>query len=96
MEVMESSVAKTTQSKYVCAGCFGDLEERWVDGPSHLSFVYCSKCGPGRGFVTRRHAEQRLAESRSEAAEVEQNIGYLIGLNKPKKSTEQILKELGF
>lgn len=73
--------------RYVCSICWGQLID---DGES----VKCANYPEHEGFVTRSYAETRKGESTIEAIEAKQvlrNAGIL-----PRKSEEQLLKELGF
>jgi predicted RNA-binding Zn-ribbon protein involved in translation (DUF1610 family) len=88
------ALAQRTVKDCVCAHCWGhlnmiaDQETRWK--------VICPECGEA-GVVTKAYAEQRRAESASEAHEVTElmtGLGLLPA--RQKKSPDQILRELGF
>jgi hypothetical protein len=90
---MDSTTAQTTVRDYVCAHCWGRLvmnitKDGWE--------VTCIK-GHETGFVTKAFAEARRAESQVEKVEVNEllrRVGVLP--ERPKKTEEQILKELGY
>lgn len=92
---MNDALAQKTIHEYVCSRCWGQLtlladkETRWK--------ITCLKCGDDQGFVTREYAVQRQAESAAEAIEVKQLLAGLGVIQPaPKKSNEQIIRELGF
>ena len=90
--ILSPKQAANTLRRYCCAGCWGPLTEYIV--PGGLSRVACGRCGDGRGFVTRRYAENRLACSVAEALEVKLLLREANIL--PKRSAGQILAEMGF
>lgn len=87
--------AQKHQQRYCCAGCWGHLTIYNTRRDDRKVIIRCNQCGDGRGFVTKTYAERREAESRAEYIEAKRNIGKVIGLESEKKTTEQILKEIG-
>ena len=90
--------AQHTVKCYVCACCWGHLEEVLVEG-EHV--VRCAKGGDecdGKGFVTKFYADRRRQESMGEAREVRTLLREFGVIENPLagKSEEQLLKELGF
>jgi len=82
--------------RYVCAVCWGYVMPTLVD---HEIAPVCVAAQAGQcdgvGFVTRKYAERRLAESRLELQEVYRNYPDLFG-PRPKRSEQQLMSELGF
>lgn len=90
---MTLQAARHTVDNYVCAHCWGPL--LWHDdGKNDLVLVKCAnECG-GEGFVSRKGVERREAEGEALAAEARYNLRNIIP--QQKKSSKQILSELGF
>ena len=96
---MDIDLALITLRDYVCSRCWGHLDR--LPLPNSSWAVVCLKCDPDGSleivYVTKAYAERRRAESLAEKQEVTallENIGVM---EKPKRrSTNEILKELGF
>jgi hypothetical protein len=59
--------------------------------------IECHRCGAGQGFVTKAYAERRRSDSIGEKWEVEdmlEKTGVLP--EQPRRSPEEILKDLGY
>jgi hypothetical protein len=91
---MPEAAAQLTVRDYACAGCYGHLR---LDYLGHgIARVYCHRCGPDRGFVSKHYVDQRRSDSIGEAIEVRNLLQEIGVLDKPKRSANQILTELGF
>jgi hypothetical protein len=77
---------------YVCATCWGLLAEVFENG-QHIVKCTNPDC-TGEGFVTKAYANRRKQDSLAERREARDNLTKI--LNLPRKSKEQLLKELGF
>mgnify|MGYP001028557946 FL=1 len=94
---MERGVAARTVQRYVCAGCYGHLQQSFnAQLGNDLTLVWCPSCGVGRGFVTASFAKKKQSESQAEAWLARENLGDALGLNDTKPSEEDLLKGLGF
>lgn len=88
------AAAQLTVRDYACAGCYGHLS---LDYLGHgIARVYCHRCGPDRGFVSKHYVDRRRSDSVGEAIEVRsllESIGILV---KKTRTADQIISELGF
>jgi len=79
----------------LCAQCWGPLTTDFERGATRKKYkAFCHKCGEGRGFVTRKYAEQRRAESYAEANEAARNLGKILGVEEDKQLTKDAIKAL--
>ena len=92
---MNDILSQTTLRDCVCARCWGhllrfaDLDGAWR--------VECHRCrGDTVGFVTRDYAERRRLEFVIEKVEVEHLLKSIGAMPKETKTTQQLLKELGY
>lgn len=92
--ILPDAQAEQTQRDYVCAGCWGRINIYYQKGG--LARVVCDKCGDGRGFVTKRYAERRREEDFAEASEVRRMLRQIKVITRQPKTTDELLKELGF
>lgn len=96
MQSLNFELARKTVKRYACSNCWGELEmipegEGWQ--------VLCKKCGTEtKGYVTQNYVNRRRAESDFEEVNVTHMLKKVGVLENPHagKSTEQLLKELGF
>lgn len=80
---------------YVCSTCWGPLTFAWQPGKKW--FAICNRCREDTtGYTSKRYAEKRVEESVQEAIEAEHNLREIFGLNQPKRSTGENLRDLGF
>lgn len=97
MDPLNDVLAEVTVRDYVCSNCWRDLVKYPVKG-TRSWLVLCRSCGEStKGYVTRWYAESRRSESRADLPDVSrmlQEAGIIE--SPPRKSEEQILKELGF
>ena len=95
---MNRILAQHTMKHYVCARCWGHLEEVFIDGEYVVRCAKGSDECDGKGFVTKFYASHRRQESTGEAMEIKQTLQTLGIIEDPLagKSTEQLLSELGF
>lgn len=71
---MSALLNQRTIKTHVCAQCFGELVEKFIDGEFA---VVCPKgCQPG-GFVAREYAARRKSESIEELYDVYHNLPQL-------------------
>lgn len=87
---MPEHLATLTVKKYCCSKCWGQLIMTF-DRVAKLWNVRCPQCGDCN-FVTKAYAERREVESIGEASEVRRLYPQIM----PKRSANQIVKELGF
>lgn len=79
-------------AKYVCAQCWGQLTEVWVEADTTYH-VHCPKgCQPG-GFVTSRGVEIRQQQDLADYIEVSVNYPELAGIKKTTKDESLFGKE---
>lgn len=78
----------------LCSDCYGDLHAVY-NRQTRLSHVTCSTAGcPNNGVVSKRFVERREAAARSERMEA--TVALTRAGVLPKKSSDQLLAELGF
>jgi hypothetical protein len=92
--IMSPRWAQRTIERYVCGRCWGGLQSDSIP-ESKRKHVYCPTCGDGHGFVTRRTVEIRKEEDKLNAMVVKSNLRVYFDPG-PRKTPEQIIKELGF
>jgi hypothetical protein len=95
--IMDPDQATQTVAQCVCSGCYDQLIQRY-DWHTRTSEVTCvtENCDTP-GFVSRSWVEQQKANNLAEAHEARQVLQNAAPWMKPeKKSTDQLLKELGF
>jgi DNA-directed RNA polymerase subunit RPC12/RpoP len=93
-QVMSLDLALHTAKRYVCARCWHDLIVTHHDGQDWIECSNASRCD-GQGYVTRRYAEKRLEQGYEELIDARYNVGQIIN-PQPKRSEEEIMKDLGF
>jgi ribosomal protein L37AE/L43A len=83
-------------SSHVCSRCYGDLQKKPVE--NRLWDASCPECGDAwHGTTIRRStAERRGQRALSEAQEVKTNLPDLFPNPHDGKSTDQLIKELGY
>jgi DNA-directed RNA polymerase subunit RPC12/RpoP len=97
MEPLDFLLARKTVKHYVCSNCWGELEMAPIQGDKFE--VTCKKCGDEtKGYVTQYYVNRRRGESEHEEVNVRHLLQKLDIIPNPHKgkSTEQLLKELGF
>ena len=96
MQTLDAVLARKTVKFYACSNCWGDLEAI----PAEDGYqVLCRKCGAEtKGYVTQHYANRRRAESDFEEVNVTHMLKKSGVIENPHagKSTEQLLKGLGF
>lgn len=92
---LDLPAAQLVQRDYCCAGCWGHLNLYHVPESRQVR-ITCDNCGDGRGFVTKRYAENRRANSGSEAVEVNQLLREIGVLEFTRRSVSEVLADLGF
>jgi ssDNA-binding Zn-finger/Zn-ribbon topoisomerase 1 len=92
---MNLSLMQKTVDKYVCSTCWGRLLLYYENSQHSIRCANYPDC-TGRGYVTKYYASRRLSESANERGEVKDLLTKLGILQKPKKSEQELLKELGF
>lgn len=96
MQSLDFEFARKTVKFYACSNCWGELEMI----PAENGYqVLCKKCGPEtKGYVTQNFVNRRRAESEFEEVNATHMLTKAGVLENPHagKSTEQLLKELGF
>ena len=90
---MEIQQALVVRERYVCAGCWGQLNVYF--GHSGPARVTCDYCGDGRGFVTKRFTDRRRQESRGEAIEVRELLTRIGVMPHVVRTAEELLAEIG-
>lgn len=96
IHILPPQEADQVKRTSVCADCFDELTVAY-DWRQRQSTVTCitPDC-PCHGFVTRSYVDRAKAENRAQAIEAEQVLKNAAPwLQKPKRSAEEILKELG-
>jgi DNA-directed RNA polymerase subunit RPC12/RpoP len=96
MEILNDTLARKTVRHYACSACWGELELIPVETGYK---VLCRKCGEEtKGYVTQNYVNRRRAESAFEEVNATHMLMRAGVLENPHagKSTEQLLKELGF
>src|SRR4030067_3498900 len=97
MEPFTETLARKTVKFYACSSCWGELESKPAqDG---MYFVVCKKCqDETKGYVTQYYVNRRRAESEFEEVNVSHMLRRIEIIPNPHKgkSTEQLLKEIGF
>ena len=96
MQALDFLLARKTVKFYACSNCWGDLE-MIPEGEGYQ--VLCKKCGPEtKGYVTQHYITRRRAESEFEEVNVAHMLMKSDVIENPHKgkTTEQLLKELGF
>lgn len=93
---MDRLLAARTVRKYVCARCWGRLNQYFEQ---QETLVVCANpdCD-GRGFVTRHYAEKQRQKSIDEKREVNKTLQEMGIVENPHagKSADQLIEELGF
>jgi predicted amidophosphoribosyltransferase len=96
MQILNDVLARKTVKFYACSNCWGELESI----PAENGYqVLCRKCGDDtKGYVTQGYVTRRRAESQFEEVNATHMLMKAGVLDNPHagKSTEQLLKELGF
>jgi DNA-directed RNA polymerase subunit RPC12/RpoP len=96
MQPLNEILTRKTVKFYACSNCWGDLEAI----PAEEGYqVLCRKCGPEtKGYVTQNYVNRRRAESEFEEVNATHMLMKVGVLENPHagKSTDQLLKELGF
>lgn len=85
----------------VCARCYGDLESIEAPGyapDNHIFLAYCPTCVDAWNYATvsRKYAEFLGQRALADKWEVQSNMPDLFPNPHLGKSTNQLLKELGF
>ena len=82
---------------YVCSDCWGHLVE-FIDPKTRESHIRCTTEGcECSGYVSKRFVERRQAESAAERIAAREALRDAVPwLKAPKKSTQQLLNELGY
>ncbi len=83
-------------SRHVCARCYGDLQK--YPAENRLWEAKCPNCGDAWHGTTIRHstAERRGQAALSELREVKNNLPDLFPNPHKGKSTDELLKDLGY
>lgn len=96
MEALNFTLARKTVKFYACSSCWGELEMT----PKGDKFeVTCKKCAAEtKGYVTQYFVNRRRGESEFEQMDATRLLQKLEIIPNPHKgkTTEQLLKELGF
>jgi hypothetical protein len=98
MEALNEELATKTVKRYVCSICWGELEIRTAI-ENGWYFVVCKKCqDETRGYVTQYFVSRRRGESEFELLDAKRLLRKLkiIPDDRPPRSREQSLRELGF
>ena len=96
MELFDELMAYKTVKRYSCSNCWGELE-MLLEGDKYR--VLCKSCGAEtKGYVTQYFVTRRRAESEFECVNATHMLRKAGVLENPHagKSTEQLLRELGF
>lgn len=96
MDAVEYHEAQKLVRDYVCSKCWGVL--KIVPGLNRKFHVLCCTCDQDTvGYTTKHYVDEQKGNSQQDAKEVKQMLEDVGVLPKPeKKSTAQLLKELGF
>jgi hypothetical protein len=95
MDLLPLDRARQTVRTSLCANCYGQLIAL-EDKPTRLYRIACATDGcPCDGLVSRKWVERQEAKSRADLVEAKVALRDAMPWT-PKKSQEQILKELGF
>lgn len=98
-EVLEEIDAARFIQKYACSTCWGNLVADSINGERYLKTVHCGNVNcTGAGFVTKHYVEKRRTQDHFDHFEAERNLRVALNLPDPMKgkTTEEILKEIGF
>lgn len=91
--LLEITQALVVRERYVCAGCWGQLNVYFEhSGPARVT---CDQCGDGRGFVAKRFVQRRREESRGEAIEVRELLKRIGVTPHVVRTAEELLAEIG-
>lgn len=91
--LLDISQALVVRERYVCAKCWGQLNVYFEhSGPAR---VMCDVCGDGQGFVSKRFAERKRAQSRGELIEVKELLKRIGVVPQIYRTAEELLAELG-
>lgn len=99
MQPLDFLMARKTVKHYACSNCWGELEMIPDEAQPDLYQVKCKKCGDEtKGYVTQHYVERRRSESQFEEVNATHMLMKAGVLDNPLagKTTEQLLKELGF
>lgn len=90
---LEISQALVVRERYVCAGCWGQLNVYFEhSGPARVT---CDLCGDGQGFVKKRWVERRRNESVGELIEVKDLLKRIGVMPHVRRTADELLAELG-
>lgn len=99
MQPLDFLLARKTVKHYACSSCWGELEMNPDPKQADLYQVTCKKCqDETKGYVTQYYVNRRRSESQFEEVNATHMLMKAGVLENPHagKSTEQLLKELGF
>ena len=98
MDAMNGQLARKTVKLYRCSNCWGELESLPdLTGKLDSFFVTCKKCKEEtKGYVTEHFVKQRQSDSAFEAREVTRMMKKVGVLPSEKRSSSEILKQMGF
>ena len=89
------ATARTLQTHYVCARCYGKLIATAAQGSRRMVVACINSDCNGQGFVTRTYADNRRSNSGADYQEAMANLGEIMGLKKQTRAAAEILEELG-
>lgn len=97
MESLNSGLARKTVKNFACSNCWGDLELHPDLTGNGNYFALCQRCGDEtKGYVTKYFVNRRRTESHFELLDAKRMLQKIGVIEKPMKSANQMLKELGF
>ena len=96
MDTFDYPRAQRMVRDYVCSHCWGVLS--MFPGPERTFYVKCADCKDETpGYVTKHYVEQSKANSNQDMRDATKTLQEVGILPKPeKKSTEDLIKDLGF
>lgn len=98
VEPMSRAEVDETLRECVCSNCWGTLVwDNQIEDGQQVTRVLCQTCRENtKGYVSRKFAERKRAESEVDLMVVKRNLGRFMGPPKAKRTPEEILKSLGF
>lgn len=97
MEALNAELARKTVNRYACSNCWGDLELAPDLRENGMYFVTCKKCKEEtKGYVSQYFVNTRRTASEFEKRDVTRMLKSIGVIASPKKSTNELMKELGF